>query len=67
MATSTALVCACGLRIVGCGYVDATNPPTSTDGTYLCRSCAVEHGREVPGSIAPAINLDRLSEVETTR
>jgi len=47
--------------------VDATNPPTPGEGPLLCRSCAVEHGREAPGSIAPAINLDRLSEVETIR
>jgi hypothetical protein len=55
--------CACGTRIVGGGYVDATNPP-SPDGPRLCRSCAVDHGREVPGSIAPATIPPRLSEVE---
>ncbi len=57
MTTSTTYVCACGTRIVGCGYVDATNPPTSPDGPRLCRSCAVDHGREVPGSIAPALTV----------
>jgi hypothetical protein len=54
MATSTALVCACGTRIVGCGYVEAVGG-ASADGPRLCRSCAVDHGREVPGSIAPAL------------
>jgi hypothetical protein len=71
MTSSTAHLCACGTRIVGCGYVDATNPPTNGDGPRLCRSCAVDHCREVPGSIAPAPPNDRpesperLSEVET--
>jgi hypothetical protein len=54
--TSTALWCACGTRIVGCGYVEAIGG-TSLDGPRLCRSCAVDHGREVPGSIVPALTI----------
>jgi len=46
----TVLWCACGTRITGRPYVEATNPPGS-NGPYLCHACAAEHCRERPGDL----------------
>jgi hypothetical protein len=51
-AANTVRWCACGARIVGAGYVEATNPPGG--GPRLCLSCAVDHARERPGDITTA-------------
>lgn len=58
---TTVLLCACGMRIVGRGYVDATNPPTSPGDPRLCLSCAADHGRERPGDLVQA-SVDNRKE-----
>jgi hypothetical protein len=50
--TRTAVVCACGSAITGCGFTEATNP-----GTFLCPACAADANREHPGSVVRAFVL----------
>ncbi len=41
----------CRTQIVGYGFADKANPPTTLDGPYLCLFCAATAARVRPGDI----------------
>jgi hypothetical protein len=68
MTVRAALYCAsdeCGSQIVGYGFADAANPPTSIAGPWLCLFCAAKEARKRPADITQAFTTDPVAQGST--